>query len=200
MRKEKLCKPVNLLNTLPFNGEVYLYTDFFTPLESEFYFEALLHVTPWKHEHIKILGKETLQPKLTAWYGDNILHASAFSEQTEPWNNYLIAIKQRVEDFTNIKFSHALLNLYRNGKDHVNWHRNNEKTLGINPAIALITFGATRVFEFRHYNNLKNKISIELPNGSLLLMLGETQYYWEHQVPAVKKSAPRISISFRAGN
>ena len=57
-------------NILPFAGEVNYYEEFFSPGESDQYFNQLLKEINWKHEPIKIFGKEVMQPRLTAWYGN----------------------------------------------------------------------------------------------------------------------------------
>jgi alkylated DNA repair dioxygenase AlkB len=89
------------------------------------------------------------------------------------------------------------VNLYRNGQDSNGWHADNEPELGINPVIASLSLGATRRFDLRH--NLSNKkISIDLTNGSLLLMKGEMQHFWKHQIAKSKKvDAARVNLTFR---
>jgi len=118
--------------------------------------------------------------------------------KTNPWSPQLLEIKSRVEAHSKINFTSVLLNYYRNGNDHVGWHRDNEKVLRVNPVIASISFGATRIFRFRHINDKKLVRSTELHHGTYVLMKGETQHFWEHEVPKAKKiSSPRISLTFR---
>jgi alkylated DNA repair dioxygenase AlkB len=115
-----------------------------------------------------------------------------------PWTSALQEIRRRTEDFIGRRFNGALLNFYRDGKDSMGWHRDNEKELGPQPVIASVSLGGARIFELRRVSEKKEKISIVLTPGSLLLMLGETNRYWEHQVPKssqVKES--RINITFR---
>ncbi len=91
-----------------------------------------------------------------------------------------------------------LLNLYRNGRDSVAWHSDDEPELGKNPVIASVSFGATRRFMFRHKTQKELKCEIELTHGSLLLMRGATQHFWQHQIPKIKKIIqPRINLTFR---
>ncbi len=78
------------------------------------------------------------------------------------------------------------------------WHRDNEKELGVNPVIGSVSFGTTRIFQFRNYKTKENKISLKLSLGSFLLMRGETNHHWEHQVPKTQEIVkPRINITFR---
>ncbi len=187
-------------NLLPYKGEAFLYPHFFTKEECSAYFKELKTGIEWKQESIKIFGKEVMQPRLTAWYGnsDKPYTYSGLTMQPTPWTSALMAIKRKIEAVAKVEFTSALLNLYRDGMDSMGWHRDNEKELGINPVIGSVSFGATRVFKFRLYENRSISKSIELGDGSFLLMCGETQHYWEHQVAKTgKPTSPRINITFR---
>jgi alkylated DNA repair dioxygenase AlkB len=60
-----------------------------------------------------------------------------------------------------------------------------------------VNFGATRKFQLRH-KKTKEKIEIELKHGSLLIMRGSLQHFWQHQVPKTKKMVgKRINLTFR---
>ena len=186
-------------NLLPFNGEVLLFKKFFTEDESEKYFNHLLNEIKWKQEPIKIFGKEVMQPRLTAFYGDIEKTYSYSGIMMKPflWTKELLEVKNKIETSAKVKFTSALLNLYRDGKDSMGWHRDNEKELGLNPVIGSVSFGASRIFQLRNYKDKKIVKSIELTNGSFLLMSGETQHYWEHQLPKTKHVGKRINITFR---
>jgi alkylated DNA repair dioxygenase AlkB len=187
-------------NLLPFDGTVYLFPDAFTKEESDDYFVALQYDIAWKQEPIKIFGKEVMQPRLTAWYGDEdkVYTYSGITMKPTPWSNTLLKIKERVEHITAYKFNSVLLNFYRNGEDSMGWHRDNEKKLGTDPVIASISFGATRKFQFRYYKDPKRVIALELGHGSLLLMSGSTQSHWQHRLPKSSVvEGPRINLTFR---
>tara|TARA_Y100000385_G_scaffold248062_1_gene268561 strand:- start:2581 stop:2949 length:369 start_codon:yes stop_codon:yes gene_type:complete len=107
-------------------------------------------------------------------------------------------IKSKIEERTQSIFSSCLLNLYRNGQDSNGWHSDDEKELGKNPTIASLSLGAERIFHLKHkkITTLKHKLSLQ--NGSLLVMKGETQHYWLHQIPKTKKPIDkRINLTFR---
>jgi hypothetical protein len=108
-------------------------------------------------------------------------------------------IKSRIEKGSNEKFSCVLMNYYRDSRDSMGWHADDEKELGKNPAIASVSFGATRSFQLKHNNRIdQKKIDIPLTNGSLLLMKGPTQHFWKHQIPkSTKLLSPRINLTFR---
>jgi alkylated DNA repair dioxygenase AlkB len=189
-----------MTNLLPIQGEVYLMPAFFSAEESAGLMQRLADEVAWTQEPIRIFGKEVMQPRLTAWYGDadKSYTYSGITMQPQPWSEVLMIIKERIEAAAQHRFSSALLNLYRNGQDSMGWHRDNEKQLGINPVIASVSFGVTRTFKLRHYEQKDLQRSINLTNGSLLLMRGETQHYWEHAVPKTARvNGPRINLTFR---
>lgn len=185
---------------LPHSGDAVLYTHFFSQSESDTYFTLLLKEINWKQEPIKIFGKEIMQPRLTAWYGDSDkpYSYSGITMQPQQWKEPLITIKQKTESIAGVKFTSALLNCYRNGQDSMGWHRDNEKELGPHPVIGSVSFGGSRTFQFRNYKSKTEKKSLLLTHGSLLLMRGDTNNYWEHQVPKTSQEVrERVNITFR---
>lgn len=200
MEKENNFIIKNPLNLVPVDGEVFYYPSIFSQVESANIFSHLVNEIVWKQEPILIFGKSVMQPRLTSWYGDEgkEYSYSGITMKPSPWTPTLFEIKQRVESLSGIQFNSALLNQYRDGKDSVGWHRDDEKELGKNPTIASVNFGATRRFLFRHRSDKTLKTSIELQDGSLLLMAGETQHHWYHSIPKTRKFVgPRINITFR---
>jgi alkylated DNA repair dioxygenase AlkB len=110
-----------------------------------------------------------------------------------------LEVKQDVEQMVNHQFTSALLNLYRNGNDSNGWHADNEKELGKNPVIASLSLGSSRLFQFKHRKLKDQKYKLILEHGSLLLMKGEMQHYWVHQIPKTKKEVgERINLTFRS--
>jgi len=190
----------NRENLLPFDGEVFYYPNFFSSQEADKYFHHLKEHIRWKQEPIKIFGKQIMQPRLTAFYGDanKTYSYSGIIMHPLEWNEDLLQIKKKIEAVSKVNFNAALLNQYRSGQDSMGWHRDNEKELGTNPVIGSVSFGAERKFQLRNYKDKNIVRSIELSNGSYLLMKGATQYFWEHQLPKnTKAMGPRINITFR---
>jgi len=187
-------------NLLPFQGEVTFYPNFYSKEDSFHYLKALQECLEWRQEPIRMFGKWIVQPRLTALYGDpNVSYGySGIEMEALPFTKELEQIKNHIQDFTKHEFTHVLCNYYRNGQDSMGWHRDNEDVLGKDPTIASLTFGASRIFQLRPYGKKEPKLNIELSDGSLLLMGGESQHYWEHQIPKTKKVlAPRINLTFR---
>ena len=116
----------------------------------------------------------------------------------EPFTSTLLDIKTKVESFSKEKFNTLLINLYRDGNDSNGWHADNEKELGINPVIASVSFGEERPFHFKHRSLKNERHKLNLEHGSLLLMKGEMQHYWLHQIAKTKRLIqPRINLTFR---
>ncbi|GAB2614302.1 alpha-ketoglutarate-dependent dioxygenase AlkB family protein [Belliella aquatica] len=190
-------KSSQIINT---DGDVTYYPSFFSQEESDQIMSDLIKNIEWKQEPIWMFGKKIMQPRLTALYGDpNVAYGySGIIMKVYPWNEILQTIKAKVETLSNTDFTHVLLNYYRNGQDSMGWHRDNEKNLGENPTIASVSFGISREFQLRKYETKKDKKSILLTHGSLLMMQGETQHFWEHQIPKSNKIInPRINLTFR---
>lgn len=161
------------------------------------YFDELLHKTEWQSDSITLFGKTYKQPRLTALYGFKVYSYSNITMNPLPFTPTLLKIKTRIEALTGEIFNVCLLNLYRDGNDSNGWHADDEKSLGKNPAIASVSFGDTRAFHMKH-NEKDYKLKIALTHNSLLLMKGETQHFWKHQIPKTKKVVgPRINLTFR---
>lgn len=182
------------------DADVSIDRNFIPPEESDRLFADLTSNIAWEQKPIQFMGKTVMQPRLTAWYGDEgkSYTYSGLTVHPMPWTPTLLTLKARVEAEAKITFNSVLLNRYRTGQDSVGWHSDDEPELGTNPVIASVSLGATRKFQFKHKTNPDLKLSIELTNGSLLLMRGATQHFWKHQIPKTTKVlGPRINLTFR---
>ncbi len=183
------------------HNQLQLIENVFNEKENVIFLGALHREIAWRQESIKMFGKTHPTPRLSAWHGDKGCQYtySGLICYPEPWTPALLSIKVRIiEAMGNANFNSVLLNLYRNGQDKMGWHSDDEKELGRNPLIASVSFGATRRFDFKHKTMPEQKFSIELPSGSLLVMQGDLQHHWLHQLPAQKKiTNPRINLTFR---
>lgn len=164
------------------------------------YFQKLLKDTPWQQDDIKVFGKIYKQPRLTALYSvsGKSYSYSGITMQPHPFSKSLLELKEIVESTSKETYNTVLLNLYRDGNDSNGWHSDDEKELGLNPVIASLSLGAKRRFRLRHKKDKSLTYTLELDHGSLLLMKGTTQHYWQHQLPKTKKvNDPRINLTFR---
>lgn len=182
------------------DATIIYYPNFFEAKEADLIFEQLQKEIPWQQDNIRVFGKEYLQPRLTALFGDTdkTYSYSNIKMQAYPWIPILQKIKSNVEIIAKIAFTTVLLNYYRDGKDSNGWHADNEKELGANPVIASVSFGTARNFQLKHNIDKNQKINIQLEHGSLLIMKGTTQHFWKHQIPKTTKPiGSRINLTFR---
>lgn len=154
----------------------------------------------WKQDWIKLYGKRNPLPRLTAWYGDpgREYTYSGIKSAPNEWNEGLLYLKTKVEEVTRVRFNSVLLNWYRDGSDHLSWHADDEPELGPRPVIASANFGAGRDFALRRKDDKTQKIIVPLRHGTLLVMRGDLQQYWEHSVPRRKNvTESRFNLTFR---
>ena len=173
---------------------------FFAPAESAELLNTFINTIPWVQEDIRMYGKLIKTPRLTAWYGDSNKEYifSGTKHHPTPWTDELLSIKNKIEPVAGIQFNSVLLNYYRDANDSVAWHSDDEYELGVNPVIASVSFGQVRKFDIRHKQDHKRKYSLYLENGSLLIMKGDLQHNWVHQIPkSTKPLKARVNLTFR---
>jgi len=184
---------------LPMDGHCQYFGKIFHPQEAFGFFQTLLTQITWKPDRVFIFGKYHVTARKVAWFGDtNCYYSYSGTTHNRPlsWTDELLAIKTRVEEITQVRFNACLANFYQDGSQGMGWHRDNEKELD-QRAIASVSLGAERRFDFRHIRS-GEKQSVFLEQGSLLLMTGDTQKHWQHQLPKTAKViAPRINLTFR---
>jgi alkylated DNA repair dioxygenase AlkB len=111
----------------------------------------------------------------------------------------LIKLNFAVEAISNSPFNSVLLNYYRDQRDSMGFHSDDEPELGRNPVIASLSPGEQRTFVMKHKTR-KDVATIRqsLESGSLLLMKGETQHYWRHGIDKQsRRCGPRVNLTFR---
>jgi alkylated DNA repair dioxygenase AlkB len=154
----------------------------------------------WRQEDILIFGERRRVPRLVAWHGDpgaTYVYSGTVHEPV-PWTADLQRIRTRAEALTGQRYNGVLLNLYRDGRDGMGWHADDEPELGPNPVIASVSLGATRRFCLRHRRRKDLKLDLLLPHGSLLCMSGATQHHWVHALPKTRRPVgERINLTLR---
>lgn len=179
------------------DGELAMLAQLPLSLDNATVMARLLAETAWRSESITLWGKQFLQPRLTAWYGDASYTYSGLTMEALPFTPLLVEIKQAVEQASGRVFNSVLLNYYRNERDSMGMHSDDEAELGPEPPIASVSFGATRTFILRHKRS-KRTVRIDLTDGSLLLMAGATQANWSHGInKGAAPKGPRINLTFR---
>ena len=186
-------------NILPFDGELYLLEGFYQTDDAQKLFDVLLEKLEWQEEQVFIYGRRVKVPRLMCWYGDEgaSYQYSGVNHQPLPWITPLSSAKHKIEAHYHCLFNSVMANLYRNGADSMGCHADDEKELGENPLIASLSLGEQRLLKFRHQKS-KEVLDVVLSHGDLLLMAGEIQHHWQHELPKTKKQkTERINLTFR---
>ena len=184
------------------DGEV-LYLDRFDLGQPEArLLQRLVAEIAWRSEEVMMWGRRVPQPRLTAWYGDPGRSYAYSGLRLEPmaWTPLLLDIKARVEDAVRSGFNSVLLNYYRDHRDSIGFHSDDEPELGHRPVIASVSLGDERIFVLKHRTARRvPPIRLRLASGSLLLMRGETQHRWRHGIPKeTRPCGPRVNLTFRS--
>lgn len=188
------CQPLDLPG-----ADVRLWPQAFAPDRAYALFLELRREVDWREEHVLIFGERRLVPRLVAWHGDpgTSYVYSGTAHEPRPWTAELLEVRRVVEASTGHHYNSVLLNLYRDGSDGMGWHADDEPELGRNPAIASVSFGATRRFRLRHRKH-KSVTTLDLGHGSLLSMAGATQHHYVHSVAKTARPVgERINLTFR---
>lgn len=157
----------------------------------------LLDETDWRHEQVKVWGKLHMQPRLTAWHGEASYRYSGKTFHPLPFTPLQLLIKHAVEQATGRRFNSVLLNYYRDERDSMGFHADDERELGPDPAVALVSFGAPRTFILKHRDKPLT-LKLALGDGCLLLMAGALQTHWLHGINKERTPrGPRINLTFR---
>jgi alkylated DNA repair dioxygenase AlkB len=157
----------------------------------------LVTETAWRQDTVVVYGKPHLQPRLSAWHGEKGYRYSGLTLAPLPFTPLLDTLRRAVESATGRDYNSVLLNYYRDGRDSMGMHSDDEAELGPEPAIASLSFGAARTFVLRH-KRTKETLKLPLGDGSLLFTAGALQANWLHGIN--KTSRPvgaRLNLTFR---
>lgn len=190
--------------TLPLSeADVRYFPNALSQDDADRFFALLKNELPWQQDTIKLFGKSVKIPRLQSWHGDPecTYTYSNLTMAPNPWTKSLSSIKTRCEALCapsyGTRFNSVLANWYRDGKDSMSFHSDDEPELGMNPVIASVTLGEARPFVFKH-KETKEKYTQVLEHGSLLIMAGATQSHYVHGIAKTAKPiGGRINLTFR---
>jgi alkylated DNA repair dioxygenase AlkB len=161
----------------------------------------LIRDVPWQSGDIVLFGRRYRQPRLFAWYGDPQAHYSysGTALAPRPWTPRLQQLRECMQRLADVPFNSVLLNYYRDHRDSMGLHADDEPELGPRPVIASLSLGAERVFRLKHRRDRSIRaVRLPLPAGSVLLMAGATQRHWKHELPKqTRPCGPRLNLTFR---
>jgi alkylated DNA repair dioxygenase AlkB len=183
-------------------GELSLWPQWLGNDEADALLAELRATIAWEVHRIRIFGREVDSPRLSCWIGDEdatyVYSHTRF--EPRPWTPTLDALRERVARACDARFNSVLANLYRDGRDSMGWHSDNEPELGRQPVIASLSLGAARRFRLKPRGDAArgDVHAIELGHGSLLRMAGDTQHRYVHDLPKTSAAVgPRLNLTFR---
>jgi alkylated DNA repair dioxygenase AlkB len=194
------------METIPIPGaEIYYDKNFLSPEEATTLFNVLRTKCAWERRRTSF---QYAVPRDEAYYGDPGTNYIYSRREYKPlaWIPELLSLKTRVDEVTPedaysnsslpmLGYNAVLCNLYRNGNDSVGLHADAEPEMG--PVIASVSLGAERLFRLKGKNGAV-AFAERLPHGSLLIMAGQTQENFKHELPKEPDVAqPRINLTFR---
>lgn len=186
-------------NLCPCDGVLHLVAG--AVAEPDAVLARLLAEIDWRQDVATIVGRRVRLPRLTAWHGDAGYRYSGIDNPPKPWTPLLLELKASAETLARATFNSVLANLYRDGRDSMGWHADDERPLGREPVIASLSFGAVRRFRLAHKSVPRLTLALDLPAGSCLVMAGALQHHWRHALPKTAKPVgPRVNLTFRQIN
>ena len=162
---------------------------------------TLLATLPLRQDCIVLFGRQVPMPRLTSWHGDpgcSYTYSGRLFHPA-PWTEELAALRDRLTSREACNFNSVLCNHYRDGKDSMGEHADDEPELGPHRddiRIASVSLGAPRRFVLRH-RRTREVHAFELGGGSLLVMGGTTQREFRHHVPRRANAGARLNLTFR---
>jgi len=164
--------------------------------------ERLVASLPLQQETIVLFGRTVTMPRLTSWHGDPGC-SYAYSGRLfhpAPWTADLLALRDRLAARESCGFNSVLVNYYRNGRDAMGEHADDEPELGPfadDIRIASVSLGTPRRFVLRH-RRTRQVHAFQLGEGSVLVMGGTTQRHFRHHLPRTRAPiGPRLNLTFR---
>jgi alkylated DNA repair dioxygenase AlkB len=194
------------MEMIPIAGaEIYFERSFLPAGEATSLFDTLLNKCAWERHRSSF---KYIVPRDEAYYGDPDATYTYSRRKYTPlaWIPELLSLKARVEaatpteayansNLSKVPYNAVLCNLYRSGNDSVGLHADAEPEMG--PVIASVSLGIERLFRLKGKNG-GVAFAEKLPHGSLLIMAGETQRNYKHEVPKEPEiTLPRINLTFR---
>lgn len=160
-----------------------------------------------------LYGRLVVRPRDTVWMSENFRPYSygGGTDESIGWPTWIQDLAAEIARHPAWCFSEALgvvpnvalLNVYRDGRDHVDWHADDEPEIDQRSPIASVSLGALRKFRVRRVRpdaseaGVRKSVGLPLGSGSLLVMAPGFQADWEHRVPPAKSVGRRWNLTFR---
>ena len=157
---------------------------------SDVVFSELAAEAQWEQRVSTVYDRTGPEPRLTAGWDTDA------SDDGMPsiLRDLAVALSVRYA----VTFDRVWVNLYRDGRDSVAWHRDRNHRVMTRPLVATVSLGARRAFQLRRRGETRVTQSFEPGHGDLVVMGGRCQEDWEHTVPkTMRPVGPRMSVTIR---
>ncbi len=167
--------------------------------EADALLEALRQELVWAQREVVLFGRLVLQPRLIAWAGDLGYRYSGQTLEPRAFTPAVEGLLWRVREQAGVPFNHVLVNRYRDGRDSMGFHADDEPELGQDPVVATLSLGTSRSFVLKPRRRHRGqRHTLSLGHGSLVVMGGACQRDYYHGVPRQPGLlGERISLTFR---
>lgn len=176
-------------------GDTYLIENVFNDKESTLYFDSLLKDTKWQsmdHHGGKVPRLISIQHTNYDDYKPIYRHPVDIHPTDQPWDPTSKVIRDKLHKLLHVDFNHALIQLYRNGKDCISEHADKTLDIKFTTPIVNVSFGRTRNMKLRSKFKLEDgtrKIeTIRLTHGSVFILGWKTNTRWTHAIKPDNRS------------
>lgn len=145
----------------------------------------------WREERIRFFGRVQTVPRLVAWYGEPgvAYRYSGLEHRASGWPDALGGLRQALGERFMPGLNFVLLNRYRDGRDCMGWHRDDERAMG--EAVVSVSLGATRRLRLEVGDGT---VALDLEHGSVLVFDGDLRHAL---VRTRRPVGQRINLTFR---
>jgi alkylated DNA repair dioxygenase AlkB len=150
--------------------------------------DELIDRVPWRSGRRHMYDRVVDDPRLSYRYtaGEPVPHPE------------LARVREGLAARYRVPLGELALNLYRDGRDSVAFHRDRELRELDDTIVIILTLGACRPFRIRPFGRAGARSRDLAPgSGDVLVMGGACQREWEHGVPKVARAGPRVSAMWR---
>ncbi len=152
-----------------------------------------------RHPPIRIMNRECFPPRHVGFFSNESVGYSYSKQKTK--SKKLTSNLQKMLDLVNQKlaanFNGILINKYQDGNDSIGKHSDDETGLAPQGVVS-ISWGASRKFRIRDKKNGNIKLDYLTQNNEILVMSGDFQKQFTHEIPREKKvKEMRYSFTFR---
>ena len=150
-------------------------------------FDELKSKIPWRRFEYFVHGRKVKSPRLM-----NIVDLTVDNNNLDNFNR----VKRKIERIAKRKFTYAVLNYYRNGKDYIGFHADRE--VGKDNIVVSVSLGATRRFVLRHKIREMTRHEFLLEDGDVMIFNEKAiKSVYKHSIPKMANVGQRINITFR---